>query len=110
MLQESGEPAVQALGYGHLVSEHHFGDVAIAIQTTMGKSGHGRDPDGELRKPLVRKPKKEALAAIGNFQCDNFESRVEKRKDVMKYAVDRHVDLPIQRSATPKSNKDEALT
>jgi hypothetical protein len=108
-LQESGEPVEEALGNGHLVSEHHIADVAIGIQTAMAKTGHGRDSDGGLRKPLVRKPTKEALAAVENLQCDNFESRSEKRKDVMEYAAELHVELPIQRAATPKSKKDEAL-
>jgi hypothetical protein len=106
LLQKSDEPAVEALGNLHLVSEDHFADLAIGIQTAMAMSG-GELPEPK-RKSRMRKPKKKALVAMVKLQSNNLASRIDNRIDVMNHAAELGVHLPIARSATPKSKKDGA--
>jgi hypothetical protein len=104
LLKRSDEPAVQALGNKHLVSREHFATLVVGIQTAMGMSGHDK-----MRAPghgLVRAPKKKALDAAEKLLADNFEERRENRLDVMNYAKEAGVFLPIARDPTPTSQKD----
>jgi hypothetical protein len=110
LLKKSDEPAVEALGNLHYVSEDHFAELAIGIQTAMAMSG-GELPKPKHKpkhKPRVRKPKKKALVACEKVQAANFASRTADRLDVLDYADARGVDLPIRRDPTPKSQKDAA--
>jgi hypothetical protein len=109
LLQKSGEPAVEALGNLHLVSEDHFAELAIGIQTAMAMSGRELPKPKPKHKPRVRRPKKKALVACEKLQADNLASRTEDRLDVLDYAEARGVHLPIRRRATPKSEKDAAM-
>jgi hypothetical protein len=106
LLKKSDEPAVQALGNLHLVSEDHFADLVLGIQTAMGMSGvQETEPKQESK---MRAPKKKALVAVKKLQSNNLRTRISNRLSVMNHAEELGVRLPIARHPAPKSQKDAA--
>jgi hypothetical protein len=108
LLKMSDEPAVEALGNLHYVSEEHFAELAIGIKTAIAMSGKPKPKPKPIHKPKVRKPKMKTLVACDKVQADNLDARTADRLAVLDFADERGVQLPIRRNPTPKSQKDAA--
>jgi hypothetical protein len=104
LLKMSDEPAVEALGDLHYVSEEHFAELAVGIKTAIAMSGKPKP----IHKPKVRKPKMKTLVECDKVQADNLDERTADRLAVMDFADELGVQLPIGRNPTPKSQKDAA--